>query len=317
MLLEAGAVVTVLARPGSKLEERPGLQILRADLDAPGAAAEPLVRSPDLITGLASISHVFHCAGCSTDWAPLADYQHANITLTASMLRLAQQHAPRLERFVHVSSTDVYGYPRQAGDESMPLQDVGLPYNRTKLLGDQLVQRAIRAREVPATIVRPASIYGPGGKAFVTDIVALLRQRLMLLVDRGRARGGFVYVDDICRAMLMAAVSERALGQAYILSSADGTTWRAYTRGLAEMLQLPAPWLSLTFPAAMALARVSQIPQQLGLPGRPLLTRHAVFLLGRDQQYSSAKARTELGWMPLTPLEDGIARSAVSLTPRL
>jgi nucleoside-diphosphate-sugar epimerase len=315
MLLDAGAAVTVLARPGSRLQERPGLQILRADLDSPGAAAEPLVRSPDVVTGLASVTHIFHCAGCSTDWAPLAEYQHANITLTASMLRLAQQHAPRLKRFVHVSSTDVYGYPKQAGDESMPLRDVGLPYNRTKLLGDQLVQRAIRAHEVPATIVRPASIYGPGGKAFVTDIVALLRQRLMLLVDGGRARGGFVYVDDICRAMLMAAVSERALGQAYILSSADGTTWRTYTRGLAEMLQLSAPWLSLPFPAAMALVRGSQIPHQLGLPGRPLLTRHAVFLLGRDQQYSSAKARAELGWMPLTPLEDGIARSAVSLVP--
>jgi nucleoside-diphosphate-sugar epimerase len=313
MLLDAGTPVTVLARSGSKVPERPGVRVLRADLDAPGVSAEPIERTPELVAALADITHIFHCAGCSTDWARLAAYQQANITLTAAMLRLAQQHAPRLERFVHVSSTDVYGYPKQAGDERMPLRDVGLPYNRTKLLGDQLVQRAIKAREVKATIVRPASIYGPGGKAFVTDIVALLRQRLMLLVDGGRARGGFVYVDDVCRAMLLAAVSERALGQTYILSSVDGTSWRTYTRALAEMLQLPAPWLSLPFPAAMALARVSQVPHQLGLPGRPLLTRHAVYLLARDQQYGSAQAREELGWMPVTPLEDGIARSVVAL----
>lgn len=320
MLGDAGAAVAVLARPGSVLpphmRQQRGVRVLRADLDAPGAAADPLARSPELAAALGEITHIFHCAGCSTDWAPLAQYQQANITLTAALLRLAQQHAPRLQRFVHVSSTDVYGYPKHAGDESMPLCDVGLPYNRTKLLGDQLVQRAIRAREVKATIVRPASIYGPGGKAFVTDIAALLRQRLMLLVDGGCAPGGFVYVDDVCRAMLLAAASERALGQAYILSSVDGTTWRTYTRALAEMLQVPAPWLSLPFPAAMALARASQVPHQLGVPGRPLLTRHAVYLLGRDQQYATTRAREELGWMPVMPLEDGIARSVVALTPR-
>ena len=37
--------------------------------------------------------------------------------------------------------TGIRGRP---GDERMPLRDVGLPYNRTKLLGDQLVLRAIR-----------------------------------------------------------------------------------------------------------------------------------------------------------------------------
>ena len=315
MLLGADVPVTVLARPGSRLAQQHGVQVLRVDLDA--GDAESMTRSPELLSALAEITHIFHCAGCSADWASLAQFQKANVTLTAAMLRLAPQHAPRLERFVHVSSTDVYGYPQQAGDESMPLLDVGLPYNRTKLLGDRLVQRAIRAQEVRATIVRPASIYGPRGKAFVTDIVALLRQRLMLLVDGGAARGGFVYVDDVCRAMLLAAVSERALGQDYILSSVDGTTWRTYTRALADALTLSPPWLSLPFSAAMALARVSQVPHQLGLPGRPLLTRHAVFLLGRDQQYATGKARKELGWIPQVALEDGIARSVVPLTPTL
>jgi nucleoside-diphosphate-sugar epimerase len=39
-----------------------------------------------------------------------------------------------------------------------------------------------------------------------------------------------------------------------------------------------------------------------------------VYLLARDQQYASTKAREELGWMPVTPLEDGIARSVVALS---
>ena len=219
---------------------------------------------------------------------------------------------PRLARFVHVSTTDIYGYPQLAGDEATAARGIGLPYNETKLRGEQLVWLAAE-HGLPVTVVRPASIYGPGGKAFVTDIVALLRQRLMLLVDGGRVPGGFVYVDDVCRAMLLAARLPGAAGEAYNLSSTDGTTWRGYTHALAAELGLGRPWLQLPFAAAMALATVSELPHKAGLPGRPLLTRHAVHLLARDQQYRTGKAHEQLGWQPQVALAEGIARSAAGL----
>ena len=300
LLLADGIEVSVLARHSSHLPAWPGVQVLRADFEAQPDAA--------LLAALHSVTHIFHCAGCSTDWAPLREYEAGNVAGVAAMLGLAREHAAWLERFVHVSTTDVYGYPVAAVDETTPRRDTGLPYNRTKLRGEELVWQAAAAG-LPITVVRPASIYGPGGKAFVTDIAALLRQRLMLLVDGGRAPGGFVYVDDVCRAMLLAAVAPVALGEAYNLSSVDGTTWRAYTAALAGALGLTAPWLQLPFGAALALAAVSELPHRAGLPGRPLLTRHAVHLLGRDQQYSTAKAREQLGWAPRVALDEGIARS--------
>ncbi len=297
MLPAEGWDVAVLARASSRVPAWPGVRVVRADSST----------DVEQFDELRTVTHVFHCAGCSTDWAPLREFEDGNVGHVRTLLKLART-LPALQRFVHVSTTDVYGYPEQAGDEAMPPRDTGLPYNRTKLRGEELVWAAARDG-LPVTVVRPASIYGPGGKAFVTDVAAMLKQRLMLLVDGGRAPGGFVYVDDVCAAMLRAAVVPEALGQAYNLSSTDGVTWRTYTGALARALGLPAPWLSLPFGAAMALAGASEWPHRLGLPGRPLLTRHAVFLLGRNQQYGTAKARRELGWVPRVGLEEGVARS--------
>ena len=302
MLAASGAEVTAMARAGSRIAPQPGIQVMRAAL-APEALAA---------CSFATVTHVFHCAGCSTDWAPRAEYRAANVEGVRAMLGAAEGQMPRLARFLHVSSTDVYGYPQTAGDEQTPLRDTGLPYNQSKGIGETLVWEA-GARSLPVTVVRPASIYGPRGKAFVTDIAALLRQRLMLLVDGGRAPGGFVYVDDVCEAMMTAGESPRALGQAYNVGAADGVTWKAYTGALARALMLPPPWLTLPFAAAMALATACEWPQRLGLPGRPLLTRHAVYLLGRDQNYRIAKARDELGWAPRVCLEEGIASSVTGL----
>jgi len=43
---------------------------------------------------------------------------------------------------------------------------------------------------------------------------------------------------------------------------------------------------------------------------RPLLTRHAVYLLARDQEYPAARAREDFGFAPQVSFAEGMARSA-------
>ena len=296
MLVAQGERVVALLRPSSRMEHLSGVEVRRAELTA-GPALREAVRGAGV---------VYHCAGCSTDWASEATYQAGNVTATVAMLEAAEG----CERFVHVSTTDVYGYPKQPCDENTPPRDVGLPYNRTKIAGEQALWRAAE-RGLPVTVLRPASIYGPRGSAFITDVVTHLRQGSMLLVDGGRAPGGFIFVDDVCQAMMLAAASPAAAGEVYNLSSTDGADWRSYTLELAAALALRAPWLTLPFAAAYAVAVANELPfRAVHLPGRPLLTRHAVLLLGRDQQFPIAKAQQQLGWSPGTTLADGVARSA-------
>ena len=305
MLAARGEHVRVLARGSSDLRHLAHLpiQVVRGDLNDTDALA----------TAVRDVRTIYHCAACSTDWAADATYYAANVTGTENLLAAALR-VPGLERFLHVSTTDVYGYPRMVCDESAPPRDVGLPYNHTKCLGEAAAWRAHCEHGLPVTALRPATIYGPRGKAFVTDIAELLRQRLMLLIDGGRVRGGFTYVDNVVQAMLDAAASTTTLGRAYNISDGTQANWVDYTHALADALGLRRPWLQLPFPLAMALARAMEAPHAyLHVPGRPLLTRHAVHLLGLDQEFPATRAREDFGFAPLVSFAEGIERSAAWL----
>jgi nucleoside-diphosphate-sugar epimerase len=158
--------------------------------------------------------------------------------------------------------------------------------------------------------VRPATIYGPRGKAFATDIAKLIRQGLMAVIDGGYAPGGFCYVDNTVDAIIQAATTRETAGRAYNLADGTGVTWRSYVDALADGLGERRPWINLPSKIAFALAHILEAPHQhLRISGRPLLTRHAVYLLSRSQEYPAGRARREFGFSPAVSFEEGMART--------
>jgi nucleoside-diphosphate-sugar epimerase len=301
MLIDQGEEVFVLVRSSSStthlshLPVRPVIGDL-ADLPSLRRAVEPVTR-------------IFHCAACSTDWAQWENFYGANVTGTENLLTAALD-ASGLQRFVHVSTTDVYGYPAVPCDETSPTVDAGLPYNQTKRLGEMAVRNAQALHGLPITIVRPATIYGPRGADFTREIASLLRYRIMATINGGAARGGFTYVQNVARAMMDASLSSATVGQAYNIADATNATWTDYLRIFAAGLGYPEPWIDLSEDTAVALAKFFEgLHRALKLPGRPLLTRHAIKLLGVDQEFPIDKARQEFDFSPTISLEEGVARS--------
>ena len=304
LLCERGEEVTVLARPGSDLRhlQTASVRVVQGDLSESSVLEETVQQ----------VTHIFHCAACSTDWAPYKTYLNANVKGTQNLLAAARR-APLLQRFVHVSTTDIYGYPQTPCSEDHPFVDAGLPYNQTKGAGEAAVWKA-HAEGLPVTIFRPATIFGPRGKDFTQEIATLLRQRLMAYVGGGQATGGFTYVDNVAHAMLEAAASARTVGQAYNLADGTNASWRDYATLFAEQFGTKPPWIDLSCGMALALARAFEAPHRLlRLPGRPLLTRHAVLLLGRNQEFPATKAKDHFGFRPGVSLEEGIRRSVAWL----
>jgi nucleoside-diphosphate-sugar epimerase len=41
----------------------------------------------------------------------------------------------------------------------------------------------------------------------------------------------------------------------------------------------------------------------------PRITRRAIYLIGRSTQYSTEKARTQLGWKPEVDIREGVRRT--------
>ena len=304
ILVERGDEVVILARPKSDLRHLQGtaVRVVRGDLGDTEA----------LRTAVAGTTHVFHCAACSTDWAPRRTYDEVNVEGTRKLLAAVRQ-ATTVERFVHVSTTDIYGYPVVPCGEEHPFRDAGLPYNQTKGAAEAAVWSA-SSDGIPVTVLRPATIYGPRGKDFTQEIAKLLSQRVMAYVDGGRATGGFTYVDNVAEAVIGAGYSPHTIGKAYNISDDTGASWRDYTRLFAAQLGAREPWIDLSFATAMALASAFEaVHRSLHLPGRPLLTKHAVYLLARDQEFPTLRARQDFGFRPGVSLEEGLRRSVAWL----
>lgn len=308
VLMNEGERVTVLARSTADLSHLSAfppdrLRVVRGGLTDPDSLQE----------AVRDATYIFHCAAASTDWAAMEVYVESNVRGT-EMLLAAALKAPQLQRFVHVSTTDVYGYPVIPCAETGDVRDVGLPYNQTKIQAEEAVWRVSR-EGLPVTVVRPATIYGPRGKAFVTDIADLLRKRQMAYIDGGRVTGGFLYVDNAVAAMIAVARSADTEKQAYNLADGTGATWKAYVGALAEGLGYKSPWIDLPYGLAMSIAGAMEAPYRWmkALPGRPMLTRHAVLLLARDQEFPIGKAQAEFGFVSRVSMEEGIARSVAWL----
>lgn len=301
-LASDGAETRILARHGADLRHLAGLRLKIVT----GSLGDTDV----LKSAVRGITHIYHCAGCSTDWAPEAVFYAANVQGVRNILEAATR-AATLERFLHVSTTDIYGYPPVPCDESSPPTDVGLPYNRTKLLGEQLVWQARSSNGLPVTVVRPATIFGPRGQAFTSDIAQHLRQRTMAVIDDGHAPGGFCYIDNAVQALIQAATMPVSEGKAYNIADGTGRTWREYVDAMANALGTPRARLNIPSGMAQVLATTMETcHRSLRLPGRPLLTRHAVYLLSRNQEFPVSRARCDLGIQPTVDFEEGIARSA-------
>jgi nucleoside-diphosphate-sugar epimerase len=303
-LMGEGCAVRCLVRPHSAQQ---ALRELGVELVAGDLADGTVLRA-----AACDASYVLHCAALVSDWATVAEIRATNVTGTR-LLAEAAAAAGSVKRFVHISSTDVYGHP---GD--LAVQEDRAPigfanwYAQTKLEGEAELLAVARTRGLQATILRPATVYGPGSRDVVGEIARAIRSRTMLLIDRGRAIAGLCYVENLIDLVLLAAREQTAAGQTYNASDGLAMTWREFAGDLAAGLGAPPPRLSLPYRAAHAIGASMEHGYRLvrsatGLRTPPLLSRQAVQVLGRNQDFSIQKARQMLGWEPRVGYEAGLA----------
>jgi len=303
-LVARGESVRILVRPTSDTSHLESLdvELIYGDLtDARSLAA-----------ATRGVERVYHSAALASDWGGWASFQAANVTGTGNLLAAALEAG--VDRFIHISTTDVYGHPGFPAGEATPFQTRGWPYGDTKIESEQLVWSFYRDRGLPATIIRPVNIYGPRSVSFVLDIIDLLKAGGMVHIGWGRLPAGLAYVGNVVDALLLAADSDISLGQAYNVCDGSDVSWRAYTNRLAEIIGAPYPRFTIPYrPAYIAGWAMEKLYGALRREERPLLTRMAVELFGTYQGFPIDKARRELGYEPAVDFETGMDRVAAWL----
>ena len=299
-LVARGERVRALVRPTSKTAH---LESLGVEL-----AFGDLTDLQSLRAACQGIERVFHCAALASPWGTWQEFRAANVTGVGNLLQAALE--AKVSKFIHVSTTDVYGHPDEPVDETAPHRRRGFPYGDTKIEGEQRVWTYYREHQLPVTVVRPVNIYGPGGStSFVTEIAGFLKDGGMVHIGTGRQPAGLAYVTNVVDVMLRAADSESCLGQAYNASDGSDVTWRQFVDRLAEIVGVPSPRITIPYRLAyLAGWTMEKVYGALRLKDDPMLTRLGVEYFGTDQGFPIDKARRELGYEPKVGFEEGMQR---------
>lgn len=246
---------------------------------------------PGLERAVGAVDVVFHCAADVRTWGALSEYEAANVTGVANLVAAVERANPALHRFVHLSTLDVYGFPKEPQSETGPTPRTGFGYGDTKIAGEALVRRARAERGLRYTIFRPGNIIGPFSP-FITRIGAELANGLMLKVDGGRAHAGLLDVDHLTEAMIWAAEAERAVGEIYNIRDVYDADWALFLRTLKAGIGGRGLVVNLPFAVAEAAASTLEGVHRAILPARePLLHRLIVRMFGRTCGHDVSKLR--------------------------
>ncbi len=296
----------LLVRDPQRLDPRlrEAAQVLRGDLLDP-ASLLPAVR------GCAT---VFHCAANVATWDRAEAYQAVNVEGVRNLLQALQAQAgqggPLPARLVHLSTVDVYGYPRQPAAEDAPADGGHFGYGSSKAQGEALLRREASRLGLSWTVLRPGNVMGPRSP-FIERIGDELRAGLMLRVGGGRADCGFLYVDNLIDCMLWAARAPAAHEAVFNVRDPVSISWARFLADLRAGIGGKGFVLDLPEPVAEAAAQALQGAHRLlRLRGEPLLHPLLVRMFGRTCAHRLERAQAAGAPLGGVPYEQAMQRSA-------
>lgn len=185
----------------------------------PGDIRDPYLVKNAMI-GCQMVCHLAALVAIPFSYRSPDSFVDTNIKGTLNVLQAAKEL--KVERFVHTSSSEVYGTPIILPiNEHHPLQGQS-PYSATKIAADQLVYSFYSSFDVPAVILRPFNTYGPrqSMRAVIPSIITQLvsgRKKIKLgLVSPTR---DFNFVKDTVAGFISVLNSDKGLGEVFNLGT--------------------------------------------------------------------------------------------------
>ena len=207
-----------------------------------------------------------------------APFLRTNVEGTYLLLQAARTSG--VERFLHLSTDEVYGPVMEgAVDERAPLSPRS-PYAASKTAGDLLAHSFHATYGLPVIVARPTNVYGPWQfpEKFMPLCITHALERLPIpIYGDGRQQRGWLFVTDLCEALTV--ILERGqVGDVYNIASGSEHVNRDVAGRILSSLGAPASLLH-------------------SVADRP----------GHDRRYAMTDEKAHaLGWKPRMAFEDGM-----------
>jgi dTDP-glucose 4,6-dehydratase len=238
------------------------------------ATVARVMAGADVVVHFAAESHV------DRSIAGAADFVSTNVVGTQVLLQGALDAG--VDRFVHVSTDEVYGsIDKGAWPETHPLLP-NSPYSASKAGSDLLARSYHRTHGLPVCITRCSNNYGPHQfpeKVIPLFVTNLLDGKQVPLYGDGLNVRDWLHVDDHCRGIQLVAEKGRD-GEIYNIGGGTELTNRDLTYRLLEAV-------------GAGHERIEPVPDRLG----------------HDRRYCVdwSKIADELGYAPRVRFDDGLA----------
>ena len=256
--------------------DNPNYSFVKGDICDP-VAVEAAMTGCHTVVHFAAESHVDRSI---YEPAPVIE---TNVTGTFILLQVARKLD--VQRFVHVSTDEVYGdIPLGAfADETSPLQPSS-PYSASKASSDLIVKSYVRTFDFPAVITRASNNYGPfqfPEKFLPLMITNALDDKPLPIYGDGKQERDWLHVQDHC-AGIVAVLERGRIGEVYNIGGID----------VIENLTMARRLLRATGKPESLLSYVKDRP-------------------GHDRRYAlnCDKIARDLGWKPAISLAEGLRQT--------
>jgi len=229
---------------------------------------------PDAIVNFAAQSEV------APSWQHPEHWFQTNTVALAKLVNHLRQR-DYLQRYLHVSSPEVYGTCVGTVTEDAPVNP-STPYAASKAAADMLLRTYRDQFGFPLLTVRATNVYGTRQQLFKIiprSVIYIRRGETIELHGGGHAVKSYIHIRDVSRGEL-AVLARGDVGELYHLSPGAGIAVRDLVRNICQLMDVPFE---------QATQSVDERP-------------------GQDAAYviDSTKVRTQLGWSDQIELNEGL-----------
>ena len=266
------------------------------------------VTDPEVVgRAMAGVEVVHHLAAAFREMnVPDSYYWNVNVQGTRNVLAAARDQGVR--KLVYCSTCGVHGnIDRPPGGEDAPIQPADY-YQRTKYEAEPVV-REFHQRGLPAVILRPAAIYGPGDPERFLMIFRRVARGSFPMFGDGKTLYHPLYIDNLVDAFLLAMAEGAGDGEAYLIADEEYLGIEELVRrvGRALGVDVKVPHYPV-WPVVAAGHVVEKACRPFGIT--PPIFPRRVDWYRQNRAFRIDKAKRDLGYAPKVGIDEGLRRTA-------